>query len=133
MTQRYAHLSQAHRLDAVQRLNVKPSDTNTDTEVEAEAVAELGTPQPYRMPKKKSAPGWTRTNDPRLSVLNDEIAHAPPEFPGRSCDLSREDPKAKFSNPEAPTPHPAGIPLVQHSSAKGLHQRETDFPVRATA
>ena len=66
MTQRYTHLSPKHRLDAIQWLNVKPGDTTTDTEAEAEAMAESGTAQPYRMPKKKSAPGWTRTSDHRL-------------------------------------------------------------------
>ncbi len=41
MTLRYSHLSPAHQLDAVQRLNRKPTDTSTDTTPDGGAGAEM--------------------------------------------------------------------------------------------
>src|SRR5262249_21138156 len=41
MTLRYSHLSPAHQLDAVQRLNRAPTDTTTDTTSEVVSEAEM--------------------------------------------------------------------------------------------
>jgi site-specific recombinase XerD len=41
MTLRYSHLSPAHQLEAVQRLNRKPTDTTTDTKPDGDGGAEI--------------------------------------------------------------------------------------------
>jgi len=65
MTQRYAHLSPSHQLDAVQKLNA-PTGTTTGTEPEAAEQPNEATAQAVGMDRKKSAPGWIRTSDHRL-------------------------------------------------------------------
>jgi integrase len=70
MTMRYAHLSAAHKLDAVQRLN-RPktevrTDTTTDTETAPARVAVGAPAEVAELPKKESEPCWIRTNDPLL-------------------------------------------------------------------
>ena len=74
MTQRYAHLSPAHRLAAVQRLNPRrtrrASDrTGTTTGTSPEpARAAAGRPSKVaEFREKEDEPCWIRTNDPLLS------------------------------------------------------------------
>ena len=64
MTQRYAHLSSAHKLDAVQRLNAKP--TATATAKPPAQTADQGTAEVIEFPTKENEPCWIRTNDPLL-------------------------------------------------------------------
>jgi integrase len=72
MTSRYAHLSPAHRLAAVQKLNpkkpktVRPSDTSTDTSGSRQKTAVGGGAQVADLTAEKSEPCWIRTNDPLL-------------------------------------------------------------------
>ena len=66
MTRRYAHLSPAHKLDAVQRLGRGPTGTTTGTEVAtSKKAAEVGG-QVAELEPKKSEPSGTRTQDPLL-------------------------------------------------------------------
>ena len=62
-TMRYAHLSPGHQLDAVQRLNRKPTDTASDTGTEAKRTAVAVGPEVIELVKKTSAPGVIRTPD----------------------------------------------------------------------
>ena len=55
MTVRYAHLSAAHELDAVERLNREPTGTTTGTEETTESVAERAIVQ---VSEKKSESEW---------------------------------------------------------------------------
>ncbi len=65
MTQRYSHLSPAHRLDAVQRLNQKPTDTKP-----AEVKTAVGAADNVLdLPMRKSAPGVIRTPDLQIRSL----------------------------------------------------------------
>ena len=67
MTLRYSHLSPAHQLDAVQRLNAKPAtDTTTDTGKEAQRAAVGADTQPEDSKGKENAPWLTRTADPLI-------------------------------------------------------------------
>lgn len=71
MTSRYAHLSPAHRLAAVQKLNppsvsVSPTGTSTGTEAAAATSAAGATRQVTDLPRQKSEPSGTRTQDPLL-------------------------------------------------------------------
>jgi hypothetical protein len=52
MTLRYAHLSPGHQLDAVQRLNREPTDTITDTDVQAAKVTAGRTAEILDWPKE---------------------------------------------------------------------------------
>ena len=64
MTLRYSHLSPAHQLDAVQRLNSKPSTgTTTDTSTQKAKEAVGAGAEVLEMPGKESAPGEIRTPD----------------------------------------------------------------------
>jgi hypothetical protein len=63
MTQRYAHLSPKHQLDAVQRLNRKPTDTTTDTGTEQTKTAVAAGAELLKLPEEKSAPCQIRTDD----------------------------------------------------------------------
>jgi len=65
MTLRYSHLSPAHQLDAVQRLNAA-TGTSTGTEPMTASEAKEVPAQAVGMDRKKSAPGWIRTSDHRL-------------------------------------------------------------------
>jgi len=66
MTLRYAHLSPAHRLDAVQRLTRPRTDTTTDTDSNAEKVAAEAGGEVVDLPREPSEPCWDRTSDPLL-------------------------------------------------------------------
>ncbi len=70
MTLRYAHLSPAHKLDAVQKLNrpktEAPTDTTTDTSEAPAKVAASGSAEVIEIPGGKSEPCWIRTSDPLL-------------------------------------------------------------------
>jgi integrase len=66
MTQRYSHLSPAHKLDAVQRLNPKPTATATATAKQPKQAAERDTAEVIDLPTKENEPCWIRTNDPLL-------------------------------------------------------------------
>src|SRR5262249_5203817 len=57
MTQRYSHLSPAHQLDAVQRLNRKATDTTTDTSDQSVRTTVAGGARVLELPKKENAPG----------------------------------------------------------------------------
>jgi hypothetical protein len=62
MTLRYSHLSPAHQLDTVQRLNRKPTSTTTDTEKPAEKTAiAVGEEVPFRKRKRQRALGDSNT------------------------------------------------------------------------
>jgi len=63
MTLRYSHLSPGHQLDAVQRLNGKPSDTATDTSVQAAKVAANARAEVIDLPAENNGGAWTRTTD----------------------------------------------------------------------
>ncbi len=67
MTLRYSHLSPAHQLDAVQRLNAQAGAahraTATTTDEEPEKVAAEGGGQVVELPTESSGDGWNRTND----------------------------------------------------------------------
>jgi len=63
MTLRYSHLSPEHQLDAVQRLNRTPTDTTTDTKVEANKTAVAGGAEVIDLPVKENGGAWTRTTD----------------------------------------------------------------------
>ena len=66
MTLRYSHLSPAHQLDAVQRLNRKPTDTTIDTSTEAAKVAVGAGAEVLEFPREESGPPETRTRDPLI-------------------------------------------------------------------
>jgi len=66
MTLRYSHLSPAHQLDAVQRLNRKPTDTATDTAADAKKTAVATAGEVLDFPRKESGPPQTRTGDPLI-------------------------------------------------------------------
>ena len=67
MTLRYSHLSPAHQLDAVQRLNAPAyashGATATTTEEEPEKLAATATGKVIELPHESSGDGWNRTND----------------------------------------------------------------------
>ncbi len=63
MTLRYSHLSPAHQLDAVQRLNRVATDTATDTTPPAAEPAVGGTAEVLEFPMKENGGAWTRTTD----------------------------------------------------------------------
>ena len=63
MTLRYSHLSPAHQLDAVQRLNRKPTDTTTDTPPVVNKTAVAGGAEVVDLPVKENGGAWTRTTD----------------------------------------------------------------------
>ena len=63
MTQRYSHLSPEHQLDAVQRLNRKPTDTTTDTGSEQPKTAVAPGAEVVDFSEKQSAPCLIRTGD----------------------------------------------------------------------
>ena len=70
MTLRYAHLSPAHRLAAVQKLNPAKSegatDTTTDTKARAAEAGSGATAEVVDFPEEKSEPSRARTGDPLL-------------------------------------------------------------------
>ncbi len=66
MTLRYAHLSPAHQLEAVQRLNRKPTDTTTDTEPTEKKTAVAAGAEVRDFPRERSGPPETRTRDPLI-------------------------------------------------------------------
>jgi integrase len=63
MTLRYGHLSLAHQLDAVQRLNREPTATTTATDAETATVAGSGGAQVLTLPMETSGGGPDRTAD----------------------------------------------------------------------
>ena len=63
MTLRYSHLSPAHQLDAVQRLNREPTATSTATAPEANKMAVAGGGEVVDLPVKESGGAWNRTTD----------------------------------------------------------------------
>jgi len=63
MTLRYSHLSPAHQLDAVQRLNRKPTATTTATEPEANKTAVVSGGEVVDLPVKEDGGAWNRTTD----------------------------------------------------------------------
>jgi len=65
MTLRYSHLSPAHQLDAVQRLNAA-TGTTTGTKPDTATEEQNVNAQAVGMDRKSGAPGWTRTSDHRL-------------------------------------------------------------------
>src|SRR5262249_46153033 len=66
MTMRYAHLTPAHKLDAVQRLSRRRGDPVGDPGVAATRIAvEVGQQVP-NLASKPSEPCWDRTSDPLL-------------------------------------------------------------------
>ncbi len=62
-TMRYAHLSPGHQLDAVQRLNRKPTDTTTSTSDQGNQVAVSARAEVVELAQENSAPGVIRTPD----------------------------------------------------------------------
>ena len=66
MTLRYAHLSPAHRLDAVQRLTRPRTDTSTSTEDITEKVAAEANGEVLDLSSEPNEPCWDRTSDPLL-------------------------------------------------------------------
>jgi len=65
-TLRYSHLSPAHQLDAVQRLNRKPTDTATDTTPAAVRTAVAAGGEVLDFPREENGPPQTRTGDPLI-------------------------------------------------------------------
>jgi hypothetical protein len=63
MALRYSHLSPAHQLDAVQRLNREPTATTTATEPSADKTAVAGGGEVVDLPLKESGGAWNRTTD----------------------------------------------------------------------
>ncbi len=63
MTLRYSHLSPAHQLDAVQRLNRKATDTTTDTGASEKTRAVAAGAEVLDLPVKENGGAWTRTTD----------------------------------------------------------------------
>jgi integrase-like protein len=58
MTLRYSHLSPSHQLEAVQRLDEKPSDTRTDTKPQEKTVVVT-----KRRPKTAKAPDLSEASE----------------------------------------------------------------------
>jgi site-specific recombinase XerD len=75
MTLRYAHLSPAHRLDAVQRLNRPRTATNTATDEQPGHVAAVTGGQIVDLRDESSAPGTNRTCDPLLRSPSPSVTH----------------------------------------------------------
>ena len=63
MTLRYAHLSPAHQLDAVQRLNRKPTDTATDTTPDGGGSTEMPGGEVVELSEEREAGARSRTAD----------------------------------------------------------------------
>jgi hypothetical protein len=63
MTLRYAHLSPAHQLDAVQRLDRERTATSTATDSEPAKAARGGSAEVFVLPKESSGGGPDRTAD----------------------------------------------------------------------
>ena len=63
MTLRYAHLSPAHQLDAVQRLNREPTATTTATDTGPAKVARSGGAEVLTLPGETSGGALDRTGD----------------------------------------------------------------------
>jgi hypothetical protein len=63
MTLRYAHLSPAHQLDAVQRLNREPTATNTATDAKPAKVARSGGAEVLTLPMESSGGALDRTGE----------------------------------------------------------------------
>jgi hypothetical protein len=83
MTLRYAHLSPAHQLDAVQRLNREPTATTTATDAEPAKVARGGGAEVLTLPKETSGGALDRTGD--LGIMSRRPGSQPSL---RSCVLS---------------------------------------------
>ncbi len=66
MTLRYAHLSPAHQLDAVQRLASRPTATATATSAEPEIRAAASGGEVRELAAKKNGPRRDRTCDPLI-------------------------------------------------------------------
>ena len=66
MTLRYAHLSPAHRLDAVQRLSRPTNDTATSTKAGPAAAVNQSASEVRELPAETSGRCRDRTGDPRL-------------------------------------------------------------------
>jgi integrase len=66
MTLRYAHLSPAHQLGAVQRLNAAPTATATATKQEQKSLAAQGAGEVLDFPGETTGPPETRTPDPLI-------------------------------------------------------------------
>jgi hypothetical protein len=66
MTLRYSHLSPAHQLDAVQRLDRKPTSTTTGTSDGASKSAVAAGAEVVDFPKELDGPRVTRTLDPLI-------------------------------------------------------------------
>jgi hypothetical protein len=75
MTLRYAHLSPAHRLDAVQRLNRPRSATTTATEEQPAHVAAATGGKVVDLRDESNAPGRNRTSDPLLRSPVHSVHH----------------------------------------------------------
>jgi len=73
MTQRYAHLSRGHKLEAVQKLNRPKTEAATDTATDtSEKIARKtvgGSAEVIEMLRKESAPGVIRTPDLQIRSL----------------------------------------------------------------
>ncbi len=93
MTLRYSHFSPAHQLDAVQRLNRKP----TDTELAAERTAVAVGGEVLDLPREGNGPPQTRTGDPLIESEIKATGKAPTDvgFP-RSLDFSHREPSTTF-------------------------------------
>ncbi len=66
MTMRYAHLSPAHKLEAVQRLSLAPSSTTGSTDDASVKIAVEGGAEVRNLPPELSEPCRDRTGDPLL-------------------------------------------------------------------
>jgi integrase len=66
MTLRYAHLSPAHQLEAVRRLDVEPTGTTTGTEAKLAKAATGQTMEVLDSAGKKNGPRRSRTCDPLI-------------------------------------------------------------------
>src|SRR5262245_14841771 len=75
MTLRYAHLSPAHQLDAVQRLNREPTATATATDAEPAKVARSGGAQVLTLPTETSGGALDRTGD--LGIMSPSHGESP--------------------------------------------------------
>jgi hypothetical protein len=75
MTLRYAHLSPAHQLDAVQRLNREPTATTTATDSGPAKVATSGGAEVFVLPKESSGGALDRTGD--LGIMRPATAPTP--------------------------------------------------------
>jgi hypothetical protein len=66
MTLRYAHLSRAHQLAAVRRLDVEPTGTTTGTEAKLTKVAMRRGTEVLDSAGEKNGPRRSRTCDPLI-------------------------------------------------------------------